>query len=72
MKDVILRATGLSKSFAADGVQTHVLGNIDMVLYEGDWTAIMGPSGSGKSTFCIACREWTDPHLAKFDSATKQ
>lgn len=56
MKDVILRATGLSKSFAADGVQTHVLGNIDMVLYEGDWTAIMGPSGSGKSTllYCLS------------------
>lgn len=56
MKDVILRATDLSKSFAADGVQTHVLGNIDMVLYEGDWTAIMGPSGSGKSTllYCLS------------------
>lgn len=56
MKDVILRATGLSKSFAADGVQTHVLGNIDLALYEGDWTAIMGPSGSGKSTllYCLS------------------
>lgn len=56
MKDVILRATGLTKSFASEGVQTHVLGNIDMVLYEGDWTAIMGPSGSGKSTllYCLS------------------
>lgn len=56
MKDVILRATGISKSFAADGVQTHVLGNVDVALYEGDWTAIMGPSGSGKSTllYCLS------------------
>lgn len=56
MDDVILRAVGLSKSFAADGVQTHVLGNIDIALYGGDWTAIMGPSGSGKSTllYCLS------------------
>lgn len=56
MKDVILRASSLCKSYAADGVQTHVLSNVDLALYEGDWTAIMGPSGSGKSTllYCLS------------------
>lgn len=56
MKDVILRASSLCKSYAADGVQTHVLSNVDLAIYEGDWTAIMGPSGSGKSTllYCLS------------------
>lgn len=56
MEDAIIQAKALCKSYAADGVQTHVLSNVDLVLYEGDWTAIMGPSGSGKSTllYCLS------------------
>lgn len=50
MKNVILSAKGLCKSFAHDGGQTHILQNIDFNLYEGDFTVIMGVSGSGKST----------------------
>lgn len=49
-KDCILQAQALSKSFAANGVQNHVLSNIDLEIYEGDFTVIMGSSGSGKST----------------------
>lgn len=56
MGNIILEAKSLCKSYAADGVQTHVLGNIDLALYEEDFTAIMGPSGSGKSTllYCLS------------------
>ncbi|MDB1797693.1 MULTISPECIES: ABC transporter ATP-binding protein [Eggerthella] len=56
MKTPIIETEKLSKSYAADGVQTHVLSNIDLVLHEGDFTAIMGPSGSGKSTllYCLS------------------
>jgi putative ABC transport system ATP-binding protein len=49
-KNCILEAKSLSKSFAANGVQNHVLSNIDLEIYEGDFTVIMGSSGSGKST----------------------
>lgn len=49
-KNCILEAKALSKSFAANGVQNHVLSNIDLEIYEGDFTVIMGSSGSGKST----------------------
>lgn len=49
-KNCILSAKALSKSFAANGVQNHVLCGIDLELYEGDFTVIMGSSGSGKST----------------------
>lgn len=56
MKQPVIQTERLSKSYAADGVQTHVLSNIDLALYDGDFTAIMGPSGSGKSTllYCLS------------------
>lgn len=50
MKKVILEAKNLSKSFVSEGVQNHVLNGIDLAIYEGDFTVIMGASGSGKST----------------------
>lgn len=50
MKQTILSAKGLCKSFAHNGGQLHILQNIDLDLYEGDFTVIMGASGSGKST----------------------
>ncbi len=50
MKNTILSAKDLCKSYAHDGGQNHVLQHIDLDLYEGDFTVIMGASGSGKST----------------------
>lgn len=50
MKKIILKSEKLCKSFASEGNQNHVLDNIDLELYEGDFTVIMGSSGSGKST----------------------
>lgn len=50
MKKTILTCEKLCKSFANEGNQNHVLDNIDLELYEGDFTVIMGSSGSGKST----------------------
>lgn len=56
MRETILRTKRLSKTYVADGVQTHVLGSVDLELYEGDFTSVMGPSGSGKSTllYCLS------------------
>ena len=50
MKKCILSAKKVSKSFAHNGGQVHVLTHLDFELYEGDFTVIMGASGSGKST----------------------
>ncbi len=50
MKKAILSAKGLCKSFAHNGGQVHILSELDMDIYEGDLTVIMGASGSGKST----------------------
>lgn len=55
-KEIILRASGLCKSFASNHRQNHVLDNIDIEIYRGDFTVIMGASGSGKSTllYCLS------------------
>lgn len=50
MKNIILQANSLCKSFANEGNQNHVLDNLDIKIYEKDFTVIMGSSGSGKST----------------------
>ncbi len=54
MKKIILSAKGLCKSFAHNGVQNHILSNLDIDIYKGDFTVIMGASGSGKSTLLYA------------------
>ena len=48
MKEVILKAENLCKTFSDGGVQRHILKNIDLELYRGDFTVIMGASGAGK------------------------
>lgn len=50
MKNVLLKASGLCKSYAHNGTQNHILNHVNVELYEGDFTVIMGASGSGKST----------------------
>ncbi|MFV0396049.1 MAG: ABC transporter ATP-binding protein, partial [Coprobacillaceae bacterium] len=54
MKKIILSTKGLCKSFAQNGEQTHVLNMLDIEIYQGDFTIIMGSSGSGKSTLLYA------------------
>ncbi|MCM1283580.1 MAG: ABC transporter ATP-binding protein [Muribaculaceae bacterium] len=54
MKQTILSAKGLCKSFAHNGGQLHILSQVELELYEGDFTVIMGASGSGKSTLLYA------------------
>lgn len=56
MKKTILSAKELCKSFAHNGGQNHILSHIDLDVYDGDFTVIMGASGSGKSTllYCLS------------------
>ena len=54
MKNTILSAKGLCKSFAHNGGQLHILSHVGLELYKGDFTVIMGASGSGKSTLLYA------------------
>lgn len=54
MKEVILSAKGICKSYPGEGEETLILNHIDADLYQGDFTIIMGPSGAGKSTLLYA------------------
>ena len=54
MKNVILSAKGLCKSYAHNGGQNHILSHVDIEIYDGDFTVVMGASGSGKSTLLYA------------------
>lgn len=47
---VLLSAKGVKKEFPGRQETEQVLKNIDMDIYEGDFTVIMGASGAGKST----------------------
>lgn len=48
---VLVRTVALHKVYRKGGYETVALGGIDLVIYSGEFIAIMGPSGSGKSTF---------------------
>lgn len=50
VKTVVMKATDLCKSFSNNGGQNHVLDMINLEIYDGDFTVIMGSSGAGKST----------------------
>lgn len=54
MKQSILTAKDVCKSFAHNGGQNHILSHVNVEIYEGDFTVIMGASGSGKSTLLYA------------------
>lgn len=65
MRKVLLKTESLSKSFSSGGAMQHVLKNIDLELYEGDFTVIMGPAAQANPRCCTPCPGWTLPPLAR-------
>lgn len=65
MQNLLLKTVKLCKSFSTAGLQQHVLKNLDITLYEGDFTIIMGSSGSGKSTLLYALSGMDQPSLGE-------
>ena len=62
-KNRILSAKDLSKTFSNESVQQHVLKNLNLSIYKGDFTVVMGNSGSGKSTLLYALSGMDRPSL---------
>lgn len=50
MKKVLLQGENICKEFSQNGVSVSILNHVDVKIYEGDFTVIMGASGAGKST----------------------
>ncbi len=59
----IIKIKGLCKSFTVGNEKIEILKNIDLEIYRGDFTVIMGSSGSGKSTLLYS--------ISTMDSPTK-
>ncbi|MUT65744.1 ABC transporter ATP-binding protein [Paenibacillus sp. NEAU-GSW1] len=49
-KQTIIEARNACKTYSTGNERYHAIRNVDLEIYEGDFTVIMGNSGSGKST----------------------
>ncbi len=49
-KNTIIEAKNLKKSFRTGDTEQTIFENLDLKIYKGDFTIIMGSSGAGKST----------------------
>ena len=49
------RTVGLTKTYGTGDAKVVALDEVDVELYTGEFTAVMGPSGSGKSTLMHCC-----------------
>lgn len=54
MRTSVVKANNLCKSFVTGKTALNVIKNLNLDIYEGDFTVIMGSSGSGKSTLLYA------------------
>jgi putative ABC transport system ATP-binding protein len=56
-----VRAEGLTKRYGEGDAAVTALDSVDVELYGGELTAVMGPSGSGKSTLMHCCAALDSP-----------
>ena len=56
VREPIVEARGISKTYDTGSVEVHALQSLDLVVGRGEMVAIMGPSGCGKTTLlnCIS------------------
>ncbi len=55
-----VRTVGLTKTYGTGDATVMALDDVDVELYAGEFTAVMGPSGSGKSTLMHCCAALDD------------
>jgi putative ABC transport system ATP-binding protein len=61
MKSSVINTNNLCKSFVTGKTALNVIKNLNLDIYEGDFTVIMGSSGSGKSTLLYALSGMDSP-----------
>ncbi|GFE65515.1 ATP-binding protein [Litoreibacter roseus] len=50
VSEIIFRTQGITKVYDTGEVKVYALAGVDLELYKGELTVLLGPSGSGKST----------------------
>ena len=60
-QDILLRVTGLSKSYHNASGTLDILKDVDFTLHRGEFLAVVGESGSGKSTLLQILGTLDDP-----------
>lgn len=65
MREVLIKTEDLCKSFIIGKTGVHVLKNLNIEIYKGDFTVIMGSSGSGKSTLLYSLSTMDNPTSGK-------
>ena len=71
-KEIIIKATKLKKSFITGDTEQTIFENLDLNIYRGDFTVIMGSSGAGKSTLMYSLSGMDRPSSARLFGTTKQ
>lgn len=58
-RNVLIEAKSISKVFKKSKTSVQIIKDLDLKIYEGDFTIIMGRSGAGKSTllYCISAMD---------------
>ncbi|MEL4357164.1 MULTISPECIES: ABC transporter ATP-binding protein [unclassified Luteococcus] len=65
--DAVISARRVSRTFSHDGLQQHVLTNLDLDVRRGEFIVVMGPSGAGKSTLMHVLSGMDEASLGEID-----
>ncbi|RME55150.1 MAG: ABC transporter ATP-binding protein [Caldilineae bacterium] len=65
----IIEVENVSKVYRIGEVETRALNNVNLVINEGEFTALVGPSGSGKTTLLqlIGCLDRPDTGVVRIN-----
>lgn len=67
MREILIKTEDLCKSFIIGKNGVNVLKNLNIEIYKGDFTVIMGSSGSGKSTLLYSLSTMDKPTSGKVE-----